>query len=362
MNVGEQGTTNVTCIYPGPHDVMSEEHYLPVSLGTFEGMEPLRDRVCRSCNEKLGNELEVQFTRAGPTGFFRWIVGIPGRDGLPPSPFYHGAGGTQPIFMIGRPDWAPYDLLAETDPGQRGAFACRQIIFQDVSGATHPVPVPNAMRDRPDLLRRRLQRLRLEKAKPVYVVAGADETEWMGALIQGLGGCLAGEWEVPVGEPQRIPLNAKVNVTSAYFRAIAKIVFHYTLAMFPDFTGLEREFDDIKAFIWSGGADDVDQFVRQRPDQFVEQFRRGWRPTHWMHILAVKRERRRLTGYAQFFAGPAFLPQGYEVRLGGNPARIISRLQWRAHQFVILNPTASSGPHGKMEDCEPVEHIWPFAR
>jgi hypothetical protein len=81
-----------------------------------------------------------------------------------------------------------------------------------------------------------------------------------------------------------------------------------------------------------------------------------------MHILAVKREPARFTGYAQFFAGPAILPPGYEVRLGGNPARIISRPQRRAHQFVILNPTTSSGPLGKMEDFEPVEHIWPFAR
>lgn len=348
------------CIYPGPHGAMSEEHYLPVALGTFEGMQPLRNRVCQACNNKLGNELEVQFTRAGPTGFFRWILGLRGRDGLPPSPFYHGAGGTQPIFMIGRPAWAEYDLLAEVAPGERGAMACRQIVFRDASGTTHPVPISNAMRDRPDLLKQRLQRAGLENAKPVYAVAGSDDTAWLGALIQGLSGRLAEGWTPPVGEPQQIPLNARVNVTSAYFRAIAKIVFHYALAMFPNITGLEREFGDIKTFIWSGGVADVDRFVQQRPDQFVEQFRQGFRPTHWSHILAVKREPGQLTGYAQFFAGPAFLPPGYEVKLGGNPARIISRPFWRAHQFVILNPAASSGPVGRMEDCEPVQNIWPF--
>jgi len=81
-----------------------------------------------------------------------------------------------------------------------------------------------------------------------------------------------------------------------------------------------------------------------------------------MHILAVKKELERVTGYAQFFAGPGFLPPGYEVRVGRDPARIVTRHhRWRAHQYVILNPAASSGPVGRMEDCEPVHHIWPFA-
>ena len=78
-----------------------------------------------------------------------------------------------------------------------------------------------------------------------------------------------------------------------------------------------------------------------------------------MHILAVKKEPGRLIGYAQFFAGPAFLPQAYEVKLGGNPALIITRPEWRAHQFVILDPTAAPGPIGKMEDANPAEYILP---
>ncbi len=132
----EPETLPSSCIYPGPHGVMSEEHYLPVALGTFEGMQPLRGRVCRVCNKTLGDKLEVQFARAGPTGFFRWRIGLRGRDGLPPSPFYHGAAGTQPIFMFGRPDWSEYDLLAEIAPGGEGAMTCRQIVFRDASGFT----------------------------------------------------------------------------------------------------------------------------------------------------------------------------------------------------------------------------------
>jgi hypothetical protein len=157
---------------------------------------------------------------------------------------------------------------------------------------------------------------------------------------------------------QKFPLKAKVTVTSSYFRAVAKIAFHYTLKMFPDLSGLEAEFTPIKEFIWAGGVGDVDRFVRQRPDQFVENFRRGWRPTHWMHILGVKRSVEGITAYAQFFAGPDILPPGYEVRIGEEPARIIRPPDVRTHQFVIHNPPASPGVIGEMVDGAPISLLW----
>jgi hypothetical protein len=91
------------CIYPGPHGVMSEEHYLPAAFGNFQGYEPLRDRVCRPCNTHIGDRVETEFLRTGAIVFFRWLLGVSGRDGLPPSPFYRRAAGMPPILMTGRP-------------------------------------------------------------------------------------------------------------------------------------------------------------------------------------------------------------------------------------------------------------------
>src|SRR5262249_17961790 len=90
------------CIYPGPHaEAMSEEHYLPAALGDFEGYEPLLDRVCRRCNTEIGNRVETEFLRTGAIVFVRWLVGISGRDGPPPSPFYRRAAGMPPIQVVG---------------------------------------------------------------------------------------------------------------------------------------------------------------------------------------------------------------------------------------------------------------------
>jgi len=88
------------CIYPGPHGAMSDEHYLGV--GNFQGYEPLWGRVCRECNTHIGDAVETEFLRTGAIAFFRWMIGVSGRDGLPPSPFYRRAAGIEPILMTGR--------------------------------------------------------------------------------------------------------------------------------------------------------------------------------------------------------------------------------------------------------------------
>jgi hypothetical protein len=76
-----------------------------------------------------------------------------------------------------------------------------------------------------------------------------------------------------------------------------------------------------------------------------------------MHILAVERTYDAIVAHAQFFAGPRSLPPPYQVWIGRDPSRIVSRREWRAHQFVILDPTASSGVVGVMEDLQPDHYI-----
>src|ERR1700733_13204341 len=91
------------CIYPGPHSAaMSEEHFLPAGLGEYEGCPTLKERICKDCNSKLGDELEVPFLRVGPIGLMRWIVGLCGRKGNSPSPFMRGAGKTKAIVALGK--------------------------------------------------------------------------------------------------------------------------------------------------------------------------------------------------------------------------------------------------------------------
>jgi len=345
------------CIYPGPHaEAMSEEHYLPAALGDFEGYEPLLDRVCRRCNTEIGNRVETEFLRTGAIVFVRWLVGISGRDGPPPSPFYRRAAGMPPIQMVGRVRELGHNLLFEVEQGTENVFPLRQVVFEhELLTEPQPVPIHDRMRQQPDHLTALLREMHLENARPTRAFAAPDEIPWVSDLVRGLGYAVPDDWAVTEFPPQRIPLVAEVRVSQAHFRAVAKIGFHYALKMFQDLTGMEREFAPIKDFIWAGGDAGAEaRFVQQRADQFVRNFRTE-RPTRWMHLLAVERTYDVILVHAQFFAGPGILPPPYLIKLGRDPAIVVRRRETRAHQYVYLDAAAG---RGEMVEAGTPEFIW----
>ena len=200
---------SIECVYPGPHGIMSEEHYLPAALGGFARYDPLYDRVCVECNNRIGNTLEVQFLRAGPIAFFRWMLGIQGRDGLPPSPFYRGAGGAPPLYMLGRAPGFDYDLLWEVEPGTENVSPLRQIVFAHSLAECHPVPILDSMRGHPEFLMDYLRDSGLECTKPVHVFAAPDEIPWVTELLQAAGGIPSENWITTAFTPQKIQLVVK---------------------------------------------------------------------------------------------------------------------------------------------------------
>jgi hypothetical protein len=257
--------------------------------------------------------------------------------------------------MVGRAPGFAYDLLWEVERGTESVYPLRQIVFYHPLAGYHPVSVLDRMREHPEVLLDYIKDNRLEGAKPVHVFAAPDEIAWVTELVGAVGGLPHSHWATPTFSPQKIQLVVNVTVTGAYFRAVAKIAFHYALQMFPDLTGLEQEFTQIKEFIWSGG--NADRLVCQNTGQIVENFRQGYQPTHWMHILTVNRTYDHIVAHVQLFAGPRSLPPPYRICVGRNPSRIDRGRELRAHQFVILNPSASSGAVGIMEDALPVDSI-----
>jgi len=66
------------------------------------------------------------------------------------------------------------------------------------------------------------------------------------------------------------PLSIKFTVNDRYFRAIAKIGFHYFLTKFPRFRGDEACFTEIRNFIMNGcPIDEIGKFVTQSREQFA---------------------------------------------------------------------------------------------
>lgn len=274
----------------------------------------------------------------------------------PPSPFLVGAGGALPIEMPDRLPDGEYDLLFEVNPGTETVQPCRQIVFEHPIAGTRPVRITDKMQGNPDLLAARLSELGLSGAKPIQAYADPGEIPWVTELVVAMGGAPPA-WTSADLPAARIQLAATYTVTGAYLRAIAKIGFHYALSVFPELSGMEPEFSQLKQFIWDGSGD-ADQFVRQCKDQFVANFKASERPTEWMHILAVHRTYMAITANAQFFASPRSLPPGYQISVGRNPARLHARDERKAHLFVITKPDAD-GPLGVVEDANPANLIIP---
>ena len=340
---------------------MSKEHTVPEALGDFGERQLLEGRVCTGCNSAIGDATEVQFCRTGPNGFFRWLLAVEGKDGRPPSPFYRGAGGAPGVFVQGRPGGWDYSLLWEMEWGTTNVYPLRQLLVRHELMGTVPVPLLDRMLADPNSLRQELQERQLLNATSIEVIAPDEEVPEITEALRQLGlKVVEGSQELVFpAEGQEIELTTFVHVTDAYFRAVAKVVFHHALTMLTDLSGAEPCFDGIRAYIRHGTRSrDVvgGGFVEEKREQFIANFDRGQRPVAWSHVVAVDRDYESMGGFAMFFVGPNSLPHPFRVQLGRNPARIHIGSERHAHAFVIDN-AGSGDPKGHVEDLNPVNRI-----
>jgi hypothetical protein len=185
---------------------MSAEHYLPAALGKFRGYRPLGDRVCRECNKKIGDAVETEFLRTGAIVFFRWLLGVSGRDGEPRSPFYRWAAGIPPIHMMGRAPGFEYDLLFEVERGTENVYPLRQVVFEHpLLARPRAVPTHDRMRENPEYLIKLLQEWGLVSGETIRIFAAPDEIPWVSDLLRKLGYAIPANWAVTEFPAQRAP-------------------------------------------------------------------------------------------------------------------------------------------------------------
>jgi hypothetical protein len=208
-----------------------------------------------------------------------------------------------------------------------------QIFIELPNGERRMHRITDRMRGRPDILIRELRERGLEAAKPVGAVAHPPDAAWVNELMQALGGPPTEKWEPLDVPPQQVRLSVTVTMAEPYFRVVAKVAFHYTLKIFPELTGREREFNRVRNYIWSGVGGGLDRPVKPMDRQFWGSFRRGERPKCWTHLLTVERAHDGLTACVQLFAGPEVLPfpffgstRGRSDSNRGTPAAAGSRL------------------------------------
>jgi hypothetical protein len=86
----------------------------------------------------------------------------------------------------------------------------------------------------------------------------------------------------------------KVQITDRYFRAIAKICFHYFLTQFTTFTGQEETFSEVRQFILEDSGDlrpaRINRFISTRNSPLaVPMSNPSIRPNGWLgHLLCAE--------------------------------------------------------------------------
>lgn len=334
------------CIYCKSSDPFSKEHALPRSLGEFSGFPPLINRVCAKCNRYIGR-LEEQFGRSGPEAFFRKYLNIEGRNTHDEvNPFQRGSAGAKPIDFTALHPETGIEVLWEFNPREKTVREVRQIVFIDNEGKSYQIRIHKWMANT-DQLRAEMKKIGLDLRGKLSarVFASDDEMEWVEKLVRGLGSEFM--WLPPQPSAKINNPVAKVHVTDFYFRAVAKIGFHYLLSVVNTFQGSEHYFATIRRFIIEGGT--IENFVTQTRRSILTFPHPNIRPRGWGHVLLVENERSQVQARLQFFLGPQYDPPTYLVRLT-NDGESIGETGWKGHYFSYFESGRKGKYHGEVSE------------
>jgi len=334
------------CIYCDSIGPFSKEHALPRSLGEFSDFPPLINRVCAKCNRDIGR-LEEQFGRSGPEAFFREYLNIEGRDTHDKvNPFQRGSAGAKPIDFTALDPETGIEILWEFNPGEKTVREVRQIVFIDDKGKSCPLRIHKWMNNT-NQIRAEMKKigLILKGKLSARVFAPDDEMEWVENLTRGLGTEFV--WLPPQASAKINNPVAKVHVTDFYFRAIAKIGFHYLLSVVNTFQGNEHCFAAIRRFIIEGGT--IENFVTQTRRPILTFPHPNIRPRGWGHVLLVENVRGQVQARLQFFLGPRFNPPTYLVRLSKD-AVSIWEIGGKGHYFCYFESGRKGKYHGEVSE------------
>jgi len=133
----------------------------------------------------------------------------------------------------------------------------------------------------------------------------------------------------PLREPGTFDVDGQTQfaLNVHYFRAIAKIAFHYYLAHSRrGVRGDEPGFASLREFIMNGGS--WDQFVMKEGPQFAMPFGKvGYQssvtPGHWCHVLAAYEGEKMSFARLQLFVGPGCVPLFHNVKLGVHGGKVL---------------------------------------
>lgn len=295
----------------------SEEHPLPAALGEFRDGPTLVNRICKVCNERRIGLLDEQFVRCGPVAVLRKRFEIQGRQHHDKvNPFYRGSAGGHRVKFLAWDQSFQCDVLMELVGGNQG-LQLTQLILRGQSGPHRHIPLTASMT--PKALREQIAALQLAAPLELHLIYDPSTEHWAVDLFREL-------WpdqqlpETTVGATGFKGGVVQFQTTNRYFRAIAKVGFHYFLTQFSEYSGHEPIFDAIRDFIIS----DVKELIPNRINHFIGIHQIPIAPpsTGFVgHLVCAEVRKGACLAHFEPFVTPTGRMQAFLIRLGVDPTR-----------------------------------------
>lgn len=277
------------CLYCAS-DADSLEHALPAAFGEFMGAPNLNGRICAGCNTRRLSLLDQQIARCGPEGFMRKFYGVQGRpENAKVNPFARGSAGGRRLEFSTFDREVGVEVNLEIENGIVTQM-CELIFVETESRRVHHLPLSENMTAAQ--VRMGMARLAIAIPYETRISCYPHEQEWIQKLMKEVSP------EVNFSEGKLMSTvieKPRVNFVlgERYFRALAKIGYHYFLTQFPMYTGHEDVFARIRTFIYEDTNEPVrrvNEFISMRQHPLLQQMLDPRvRPDGWRaHVLAAE--------------------------------------------------------------------------
>jgi len=139
-----------------------------------------------------------------------------------------------------------------------------------------------------------------------------------------------------------------VTYDARYFRAIAKIAFHYFVLYSQVFTGLEEEFNAVRRFIRYGVGHEAN-FVTKGSGSIAYDPSGADRPPYYGHVVRTDISPSRIAVLVLLFIGHDYTPDWYAVTLSRAEHQIFLPSEEFGHYYKYLEPEERSQYAGVIE-------------
>lgn len=326
----------IKCVYcsnPVSPDLRGD-HIIPAALGEFRGNHRFKN-ICSYHNGYVASELEDELLRCGPERFLRSIVApITKRSRGKRTKWIGSKYSDPPIVYVNQ---GGMNLFAEPQENPIDLIAPEQLVISYENGESKVIflfPHKSAVQIQSDVKK-------FGQGKIKEALLHSDEQNeshyreklrevWPQSKYKSISKIEKGN--------HLVESVIKFTLTGRYFRAIAKIAFHYYLAFSQRAKGCESGFDQIKNYILKGGAN---YFVRPIITDGLYCI------TQWQHQISALEKDNEVFGYVCLFNGPHFHGNRFEIKIGRLPYRLKLPTYEYYHIYKYDNIKKSKSSNGE---------------